>query len=142
MPDTYILQKDLPNSKAGNKYHLTECGNDYVCHSATPGTWDVSFPKEYVQNNPEWFKKEAPLFDAAAINKRMDELKQIPIMIVGINQLLSSLSKIIDAPILYTETDMLNARKETFEAARLRNSFVGFKFYDFEDYLINQFNNE
>jgi len=58
MPN-YILQKDLPNAKAGSVYRLTDNGEDYVCYDLLgKESWDISYPKKYVENNPEWFKKE------------------------------------------------------------------------------------
>ena len=53
----YILQKDLPNAKAGDKYESTDSGENYINLNAM-ATWDVSYPKEYIENNSDWFVKE------------------------------------------------------------------------------------
>ena len=60
---TYILQKDLPNAKSGAKYRKTEEGKNYVWYDVmSEKSWDVSYPAEYIENNPEWFKKEENLY--------------------------------------------------------------------------------
>ncbi len=58
--DTYILQKDLPEIKAGATYKENESGYYmlYECKEH-PFRFDI-FPKKVVENNPEWFKKEEP----------------------------------------------------------------------------------
>jgi len=53
----YILQKDLPNAKAGDKYESTDSGENYINLNAM-ATWDVSYPKAYIENNSDWFVKE------------------------------------------------------------------------------------
>ena len=61
MAKIYILQKDLPNAKAGSKYKQTENEEEYVCYDLVSSySWDVSYPKRYVETNPEWFKEYIP----------------------------------------------------------------------------------
>jgi hypothetical protein len=51
----YILQKDLPDYKAGEEFELTIDGYytaKISCLDGIKGKW----PPRYVENNPEWFK--------------------------------------------------------------------------------------
>jgi hypothetical protein len=56
----YILQKDLPDAKAGDEYELR--GDTYrpltAEQSSSPVIETNSYFKWQVENNPEWFKKK------------------------------------------------------------------------------------
>lgn len=60
----YILQKDLPDLKAGTIFIPTEDGEGYfynilgVCYK-----YSTVFHCTSVENNPEWFKPEPPGFN-------------------------------------------------------------------------------
>src|SRR5687767_13592234 len=57
MSKKYKLLKDLPNAKAGAVYKITDSGTDYICYDLMgKRSWDVSYPREYIENNPEWFE--------------------------------------------------------------------------------------
>lgn len=58
---TYKLLKDLPNAKVGVVYTQTDNGKDYVCYDISlSNSWDISYPKEYIENNPDWFQLQQP----------------------------------------------------------------------------------
>lgn len=61
--DTYILQKDLPYIKAGTQYIRAEYLNDkcsYVPNKTGMKHERFAIHADYIENNPEWFKKEEP----------------------------------------------------------------------------------
>src|SRR5580765_4576108 len=58
MADIYILQKDLPNAKAGDKYWYKNSGGSYA-YFKNGNIYDPSwFCVEYVRDNPTWFLQE------------------------------------------------------------------------------------
>lgn len=59
MTKKYRLMKDLPDCKAGVVYNLGNDGVTYICLS-NMGEWSVCYPKERVENNPEWFQEILP----------------------------------------------------------------------------------
>lgn len=61
--ETYILQKDLPDVKAGAKFELGKATDAFYLTSDKTGTKYNAYvyPLDFVRNNPEWFKKEEPV---------------------------------------------------------------------------------
>lgn len=61
---TYILQKDLPDVKAGAEFKLGRDSDAYYLTSNKTGTKYncYCYPKSFVENNSEWFK-EVPDLD-------------------------------------------------------------------------------
>ena len=60
MAKTYILQKDLPDSKAGDKYIWMETGVPFDAYYHN-GNIDGSYwLREHIENNIEWFKEYIP----------------------------------------------------------------------------------
>jgi hypothetical protein len=56
MRKKYKLLKDLPNAKVGMVYRLNDAGMDYICTDLiSQQSWDVSYPKKYIEENPDWF---------------------------------------------------------------------------------------
>lgn len=62
-PKTYILQKDLPDSKAGDEYIFVDNGYNVIAYYLN-GLIEASYwTPDCVENNPEWFlPKEDPVF--------------------------------------------------------------------------------
>lgn len=60
---TYILQKDLPDVKAGEKFELGKSMDAYyLASNKTETKYNCyAYPVYFVENNPEWFKKEEQL---------------------------------------------------------------------------------
>jgi hypothetical protein len=55
----FVLLKDLPNAKAGAIYRQSEDRQNYSNFDLLNGkSWDVTYPSEYVENNPEWFEEK------------------------------------------------------------------------------------
>lgn len=62
---TYILQKDLPDVKAGAKFEIGASNDGYYLTSDKTGTKYNSYwyPIFFVENNPEWFlPEEEPMY--------------------------------------------------------------------------------
>lgn len=83
-PKRYRLLKDLPNAKQGMIFRLTDNGEDYVCLDlVSQGSWDVCYPKKYIEENLDWFElvhEPAPAPASEQPAKLKDEQpKQIPI---------------------------------------------------------------
>ena len=54
----FELLRDLPNAKSGAIYRQTEDKLNYANYDLLSNrSWDVSYPAEYIENNPEWFKE-------------------------------------------------------------------------------------
>jgi hypothetical protein len=70
---TYILQKDLPDVKAGAKGLVNENGLLCFYENELTGEPEYFFPKESYENNPDWFKlkeeKKVKLFDQIFYSK-------------------------------------------------------------------------
>lgn len=59
-PKTYILQKDLPDSKAGDEYIFVDNGYNVIAYYLN-GLIEASYwTPDCVENNPEWFLPEEP----------------------------------------------------------------------------------
>ena len=57
---TYILQKDLPDYKAGERFTWHGKSNCYAAENSDVTGQVGKWPARFVENNPEWFKKEEP----------------------------------------------------------------------------------
>lgn len=65
MNSTYILKKDLPDCKVGAEFSFGNEGDVYFLSSDKTGTGYncYAYPKEFVENNTDWFQlKKEPLF--------------------------------------------------------------------------------
>lgn len=61
--DIFILQKDLPDYKAGEKFEWNEKSFLYVATNTDDIGQVGKWPARFVENNPEWFKKEVSQVD-------------------------------------------------------------------------------
>ena len=86
MAKTYILQKELPNSKTGDKYIWMETGVAFDAYYHN-GNIDGSYwLRKNVENNIEWFKEYIQktyteedmrkCFEASREIKKIDEFKK------------------------------------------------------------------
>lgn len=67
---TYILQKDLPDAKAGDKYFKNDICECYMHIDKKANGWDV----EFVENNPEWFlPEEQPMYTRSQLIHHIKE---------------------------------------------------------------------
>lgn len=66
---TYILQKDLPNMKAGKEFMWDEKNKLYRPADSPPSITVTFFDNFYVEANPEWFKKKQEISDAIKSQK-------------------------------------------------------------------------
>jgi len=92
---TYILQKDTPVSKAGEKVRKIKTTNLYESESRE------AFRDTIVENNPEWFKPEKTKreIDLEAFQSVIDELEHIKKGVFNGNQeLVGSISVDIHSP--------------------------------------------
>ena len=65
MNKTYILLKDLPDSKAGDRYEWRgELPFSIEAYYKNGDVQESYWTKEMVENNPEWFKEEAQSNDS------------------------------------------------------------------------------
>ena len=55
-PKTYILQKDLPDSKAGNEYIYVDKNVPFPAFFLNGLIFQSYWMPSVVENNPEWFK--------------------------------------------------------------------------------------
>ncbi len=72
--ETYILQQDLPNAKAGDRYEYT---NNYGCHAyyRNGNTDSLSwFLVEEVKDNPNWFLPESKVKEKSWDKYRLNHL--------------------------------------------------------------------
>ena len=61
MDKTYILQKDLPNAKAGDKFIWQEVFSRIDAYYCNGKEFGISYwLKEYVENNSKWFVEYIP----------------------------------------------------------------------------------
>lgn len=58
MSDVYILQKDLPDYKAGEIFRWNQFGEIYCAGNTDKNGQVGKWPASYVENNPEWFKRD------------------------------------------------------------------------------------
>jgi hypothetical protein len=83
---TYILQKDLPDVKAGAEFKLGVALDAYFLTSDKTGTKYncYSYPKDFVENTPDWFKA-VPDLDKPPLGlmpkylhdeKRLDDIRE------------------------------------------------------------------
>ena len=68
---TYILQKDLPDAKAGTLYEEGKGGKYIPMHGTTPSMMlgINCYDSDFVKNNPAWFKKVEKM-DMKDVDKR------------------------------------------------------------------------
>lgn len=118
MTTTYILQKDLPDSKIGDKYiFLPLQGAYYKNGDLNSSYWDAP----WVERNPEWFKPFTPFDNLMEFSKTLTEDQR------------QKFDKVLEDQKDYefTVTDMFKC----FQQSRLTNPMVGFKHDTFDDYL-------
>jgi hypothetical protein len=62
----YVLQRDLPNVKAGTEFKKVSA---LAYASIESGKWHVEYCNEIIENNPEWFKKkEEPIKERVEVS--------------------------------------------------------------------------
>lgn len=57
MPKEYILLKDLPDCDAGAVFVFIDCEDYYHTCNVRYGDKYIRYNKEFVENNPKWFKE-------------------------------------------------------------------------------------
>lgn len=141
----YTLQKDLPNAKAGATYSITDDGENYVCYEMlSTKSWDVSYPKEYIENNPEWFLLKEDIELSKAKELLLDNDYEIvkdgahtikvggrPFIFEKVNPI-DTITISIQSQLKYTEEDLRNC----FEKSRRFMPVMAYVEYKtFEDYI-------
>lgn len=148
--DVYVLQKDLPDSKAGDEYVLrkyNEIMEDYFKNGDVDGSF---WPRHYVENNPEWFKKKETPKPTVTNWTSSDEMENFNVIefFIGKNyypvskerlaEILIAESKgdiligkkkgvysekFIATDMIYTEKELLEAEEKAFNASRELQTF-------------------
>lgn len=114
MSTTYILQKDLPDVFAGERFIKNETGSAYYLPSkyTRTGYNHYNYPVEFIERNPEWFKKEEPentVFNLGAITVQLATIEKI---------------------------------EKAFNAARELDKYDAYKFKTYTDYAIHLWEGE
>lgn len=76
-PKTYILQKDLPNVKAGTYFIYDDSTSGTNCYHCAEN-YKIFFTRELVEDVPEWFKlkeEESCVFNLDKINHQIEKLE-------------------------------------------------------------------
>ena len=156
---TYILQHDLPDSKAGDEYVWDE---DECAYYKNGNTLLSYWTSAHVENNPDWFRLKLKEDESIKINcicyhsesvdkhpiyafiatKRINPDKY-PLIIKAIETVINNNSEWVDLiddannNRLYTITDMKYTDKDMedcFNESRVTNPIVGFKYDTYEEY--------
>lgn len=139
MSKIYVLQKDLPDSKAGDEYVYNESHKRYFKNG---NVQDSHWTPECVEHNESWFKEKDEkikiehfkLFDQLSGTNKEEFWYQFSatqrLDFCAAATITKIVQSVVNGGLIYSEEDM----RECFKESRKTHPLAGFKYDTFEDY--------